>query len=363
MFGLADIYINYGTDLPAVTYEIMKKAEVCKRLRPGMRVGIKPNLVVPRPAEGGATTHPGIVEGILIYLQDAGIKDIVILEGSWVGDSTQRAFQNCGYDALAAKYGVKLIDTKRDKGVLHSFSGLTLSLCESVLRVDYLINVPVLKGHCQTHMTCCLKNLKGCIPDSEKRRFHTLGLHQPIAALNGVLRPSLHIVDSVCDLSFEEGGDPVESNRVLLGFDPVLLDSYGAQLMGYQPDDIGYLRYAKKYGIGRYADGNTEILEMNMQNRPKVSGRPSPSAQKYGRYIEEDSACSACYAALVYALHKTGGLNGNRIKIGQGYRGKSLEGMGVGNCTAGCERYVKGCPPKGSDIAEMIRKLQEPGEF
>jgi uncharacterized protein (DUF362 family) len=102
--------------------------------------------------------------------------------------------------------------------------------------MDYLINVPVLKGHCQTGMTCCIKNLKGCISDSEKRRFHTMGLMKPIAALGTVLKPALQVVDSVCgDLSFEEGGNPVVANRVMLGFDPVLVDSYGAKLLGFAP--------------------------------------------------------------------------------------------------------------------------------
>jgi uncharacterized protein (DUF362 family) len=311
---------------------------------------------VSRPADGGATTHPGIVEGIIRYLQDAGVRNISIIEGSWVGDSTQRAFQNCGYTPLAEKYGVTLVDTKHDRTVTRTCQGLSLSLCESPLKVDYLINVPVLKGHCQTDMTCCLKNLKGCIPDSEKRRFHSLGLHKPIAALNMALRPALHIVDSVCgDLSFEEGGNPIEANRVLLGFDPVLLDSYGAQLMGYQPEDIDHLRLAQEYGAGRFVGADTEILELNDQNRPKMGAVRSGAAKKYSQFIEEDSACSACYAALIFALSKSGPIRGEPIKIGQGFKGKTRPGLGVGNCTAGCERYVKGCPPKASDIVEMIR--------
>ncbi len=359
MFITPDIYISYGTNLPDITYEIMKAAGISAKLNPDMTVGIKPNLVVSHPAEGGATTHPEIVEGIIRYVQDAGVRSIVILEGSWVGDSTQHAFKNCGYTALAEKYGVKLIDTKRDQAVSRSCKGLSLSVCESALNVDFLINVPVLKGHCQTGMTCCLKNLKGCIPDSEKRRFHSLGLHKPIAALNTVLHPALHIVDSVCgDLSFEEGGNPVEANRVMLGFDPVLLDSYGAQLMGYQPDEIDYLRLAKEYGVGRYAGPDTEIMELNTQSRPKTGGHNNVGAKKFSPYIDADSACSACYAALIFALHKTGPIRGERIKIGQGFQGKTLKGIGVGNCTAGCDRYVKGCPPKASDIVAMIENMK-----
>ena len=269
---MADIYINYGTRLSDMAYELMQEARIKDRLHPGMSVGIKPNLAVARPADGGATTHPEIVEGILRYLKDAGIRNIVILEGSWVGDSTRRAFRICGYAALAEQYGAALVDTKEDKPVKRDAHGLSLSLCESALSVDYLINVPVLKGHCQTDLTCCLKNLKGCIPDSEKRRFHTMGLHKPIAVLNTVLRPDLHIIDSVCgDLSFEEGGNPVEANRLLLGFDPVLLDSYGAQLIGYEPDDIEHLRIARDYGVGSYADEETEIVTLHSDNKPAAA--------------------------------------------------------------------------------------------
>lgn len=355
---MSNIFINYGTNLKEITYEIMETAKIANQLKPNMKVGIKPNLVVARPADGGATTHPEIIEGIIRYLQDAGINHITILEGSWVGDSTSRAFKNCGYTRLAEKYGVRLIDTKKDKGITKEINGLSLKVCESALSVDYLINVPVLKGHCQTNMTCCLKNLKGCIPDSEKRRFHSMGLHKPIAALNAILRPDLHIVDSVCgDLSFEEGGNPIVANRIMLGFDPVLLDSYGAEFLGYQPDDIVHLRIAKEYGVGNYVDENTKIEELNDGNRPIVAKNDNSTVRRLRNYIEEDSACSACYASLIYALDKTGGIKGEKIKIGQGFQGKSVKGIGVGKCTSGCKEYVKGCPPKASDIIEFINQM------
>ena len=36
------------------------------------RIGIKPNLVVPAPAEFGATTHPEVVAGVIEYLLAGG---------------------------------------------------------------------------------------------------------------------------------------------------------------------------------------------------------------------------------------------------------------------------------------------------
>ncbi len=355
---MSKIYINYGSDAQAMTRALMDHADIASMLNPGTKVVIKPNLVVSRTADDGATTHPEIVEGIVAYLQAHDIHDITIAEGAWVGEgSTSRAFKKCGYYDIGKKYGVDVIDTKNDRAVDRPFRDMSLRLCETPLNADFLINVPVLKGHCQTNMTCCLKNLKGCIPDSEKRRYHSLGLDKPIAALGTVLRPHLHIIDSICgDLTFEEGGNPVESNRIMLGFDPVLLDSYGARLMGYRPDEIGHLRLAQQYGAGEFVDDATEIIEMNAENKPKTAPVRSSIVKRLASYIDEDSACSACYANLVFALNNTNRKPTEKLKIGQGWRGKQCEGMGIGNCVSGCSRHVRGCPPTAVDIIDFLEE-------
>jgi hypothetical protein len=43
------------------------------------------------------------------------------------------------------------------------------------------------------------------------------------------------------DLDFEEGGNPVRMNRILAGSDPVLIDSYAAQLLGFEAEEIAYI--------------------------------------------------------------------------------------------------------------------------
>jgi len=354
---MADIYVNYGTDIVAMVGELMQTADIAAKIKPAAKVCIKPNLVIASTAEGGATTHPEIVEGIIIYLQQAGVKDITIAEGSWVGDSTRRAYDRCGYNALGVKYGVRLVDTKQDKVISKRVNGSEFFVCETIENCDYLINVPVLKGHCQTIMTCCLKNMKGCIPDKEKRRFHAAGLHKPIATLNTLIKPDLNIVDSICgDLNFEEGGNPVQTNRIMLGFNSVLLDSYGAGLMGYRPDEIEHLRLAREYGVGEYCGPETEILELGTDNKPAVIPARGGTVKRLAANIQEDSACSACYAALIFALKKTG-YKGEKIKIGQGYKDKTSGGIGVGNCTSGCANHVKGCPPSAVEIVKFLENM------
>ena len=359
---MPDLVINYGTDIINMTIEALKNSCVDKILRKDMKVSIKPNLVLASPAETGATTHTAVVEGIILFLRELGVSNIKIIEGSWVGDSTDRAYKICGYYDLANKYKLEIVDLKKDKTKVFNVQGMDIAVCREALETDFLINVPVLKAHCQTDLTCCLKNLKGCIPDTEKRHFHQMGLHRPIAALNTIIKTGLCVVDGICgDLTFEEGGNPIEKNMILVGTDPVLIDSYCAKLIGYQPEEIDYIKYAQTLGVGRIIDASSEILELNTDKKPKIKTVRSNIARSLGKYINEKDSCSACYSALIHALHKVSEgdkrkLRG-KINIGQGFRGQTVDGIGSGNCTKGCSHFVKGCPPTAADIVKFIEEL------
>lgn len=356
------LYINYGKDYAEMTYNLMREAGVGKTLEPDMKIILKPNLVVAKEARFGATTHPEVIDGIIKYLIENGITNITIAEGSWIGvPKTESAFRECGYFDLLnkyRKYNISLLDTKKDKVIFAEAEGEKLGVCKTIYEADYLINIPVLKGHCQTKMTCCLKNMKGYIPDSEKRRYHSVGLTKPIALLNSIIKPNLHIVDSICgDLDFEEGGNPVQADRIMLGFDPVLLDSYGASLLGYTEDDVGYLKLANELGLGEIINKNTIITELNANSKP-AHQNSNGTASRLAKNIDEKSACSACYANLIFALDKTDTNNLNqKVKIGQGWRGVKDNGIGVGNCTRGCAKNIKGCPPAAVDIIEFLKNL------
>ena len=48
-----------------------------------------------------------MVAGIIEYLKEHGFRDMVMLEGSWVGDKTREAFETCGFDRLEEEYQVR----------------------------------------------------------------------------------------------------------------------------------------------------------------------------------------------------------------------------------------------------------------
>ena len=355
---MSKIYQIYGSDAHIMTKELLKAANAISLIDASNKtVALKPNLVVAGTPERGAVTHPGVLSGAIEYFieNNINVKDISIIEGSWVGDETMRAMRRAGYDKVCEKYNVKFYDLKKDNTRDIDTAIGKIAVCVKALDAGLLINLPVLKGHCQTVMTCALKNLKGCLPDREKRRFHALGLTKPIAALGAALKPKLTIVDSICgDLDFEEGGNPVQTNRMYLGFDAVKLDAYGLNLMGLSFNDVPYVKLAEKYGGGVAEVLEQDIINLNEpENSQTENYRVSGIVANLTKRVKQDKACSACFANLVRALHITGRTDID-ISIGQGWRGKEIKGLGVGVCCKNADKCVMGCPPDARAIAEVL---------
>lgn len=358
-----DIYIIQGEDYKQMAIQILEAAKLAEDIADRKkRIGIKPNILGCKKASEGATTHPELVDAVLSYLLDNGFSNPVVLEGAWIGDRTARAVKYCGIYDICRKHQVPFIDLQADSFQTVDAAGMSIDICSEVLKLDYLINLPVLKGHCQTNITCALKNSKGLIPNSEKRRFHTLGLHKPIAHLNKAIRQDFILVDNICgDLDFEEGGNPVVMNRILGFKDPVLCDSFAAECIGYDPLSIEYIRLAEQLGIGSTDVAHANLIPLNEGALNVGNIHRSPLVSKLASYTAAKDACSACYGSLIYALNRLDneGLLHTKTKksiaIGQGYRGKSGN-LGVGQCTKCFEKTLNGCPPKAVDIVEFLKE-------
>lgn len=396
-----EIIVIYGKEYKAMTKELLVRADLASLISgKDTLIGIKPNLLGPVLAEEGGTTHPCVVEGLIEYLQENGFSNLVMLEGSWVGDKTEESVRYCGYDRISERYQVPFWDMQKDKAVKADCGGMELNICERARKIEFLINVPVLKGHCQTKITCALKNMKGLIPNSEKRRFHRLGLHDPIGHLALGLHQDFILVDSICgDLTFEDGGNPVEQNRLMAALDPVLCDAYGCQLLGIPVEQVPYITTAARLGAGSCDAAQAQVTvlrEQRMEEQADVRAlcerkleertdesavyEQKPAAQtvyvedaahggvteggyrrvmKLAEKAEEVDSCSACYAYLIPALEmlEDEGLLDRlteKICIGQGHRGKTGE-LGVGNCTCKFRHTLEGCPPTENQMYEFLK--------
>ena len=351
----------YGTDYPEMTKRLLASADLASMIRhPDERICIKPNLVSPTPAEYGATTHPEIVSGIIEYLFEHNFRNIVIAEGSWIGDRTSDAFEYCGYNTIKEKYGVPLIDAQKEKTFTADCAGEPVTFCSFLKDVDFLINVPVLKGHSQTGITCALKNLKGVIPNSEKRSFHARGLHRPIAHMNTFIKQDFIVVDHICgDPEIEDGGHPLTRNCIMAALDPVLVDAYTCRILGVSPSKAAYIHMAAELGVG--SDDLAGLMLSVLEGEDNESLPENFRMIRFPDSVNDVSSCSACYTNLTEALDRleSEGLLcrlREKICIGQGFKGKTGI-LGVGSCTSGFRHSLKGCPPSIDEIHRFLREF------
>ena len=356
---MSKIYQIYGQDAHGMTVRLLEASNAYSLVPAGGSVALKPNLVIAGTPESGATTHAGVLSGCIEYFREHGVTELSVIEGSWIGDETMRAMHRAGYDRVCEKYGVPFYDLKKDRTRTVKTAAGPIDICCRALDAGLLVDLPVLKGHGQTIMTCALKNLKGCLPDREKRHFHAMGLQKPIAALAAVLKPRLIVVDSICgDLDFEEGGNPVQTNRMYLGTDAVQLDAYGRSLMGLMPEDVPYVELCQQYGGGNASWSEDDVIELNHPTDSASYPRPSGTVARLTKNVHEDQACSACYAALVRALYTSRCGQKEEIYIGQGWQGKTPDGLGIGRCCAGASQCVRGCPPTAEAIVSKLEEMQ-----
>lgn len=355
----------YGTDYKEMTKELLCSADAAD-LIPDRHtlIGIKPNLVSPSSADRGGVTHPEIVSGIIEYLRENGFDNIIMLEGSWVGDKTSESYTASGFDKVSELYGIPFYDLQKEPASVTDCAGMDIEICDLAKRVEFLINVPVLKGHCQTHITCALKNLKGLLTNREKRHFHACGLHEPIAHLNAFMHQDLIIVDNICgDLDFEDGGNPVYRNCIMAALDPVLTDAYACSLLHTDTDDVPYIGLSEELGVGSSDIKSTDIRVIR-ETAEWRDGNMLPYSGKVVALkdmVDSVDSCSACYGYLLPALQmlKEDGLFDKldaKICIGQGYRGQKGT-LGVGSCTSGFDFCINGCPPTENQIYEGLKEF------
>lgn len=228
-------------------------------VHPGETVLLKPNAAWDRSPEQGANTHPAVVAEVVRQCRSAGAKRIVVAENP-VHDA-RRCAQRSGILAAVSAAGGEYVFPSGSGFTWTALGGTVLDSWEVmsvVFSADRLINLPVVKDHALSVLTCGLKNSYGLVGGT-RARLHQ-DLHAAIADLAAAFRPTLTIVDAtrVMVRGGPTGGrleDVITRNRVAAGTDPVALDAWAARQLDRDPRDIPHISLAEGKGLGSLAAG------------------------------------------------------------------------------------------------------------
>jgi len=225
-------------------------------VKPNQTVVVKPNIGWDTSPEKGADTNPNLIYEIIKHCYDAGAKKVYVFDNTC--NNWQKCYKNSGIED-AVKNAGGVIVTGKDEGMYQEVelkNAKILSktkLHELILSSDVFINVPVLKNHSSTTVSCAMKNLMGTIWD--RKFFHKNGLSQCIADCPTYRKPDLNIVDAyrVMKTNGPRGISPndcITMKAQLISTDIVAVDTAAVKLFGINPEDITYLSKGQSNGLG-----------------------------------------------------------------------------------------------------------------
>ncbi|MDD2332563.1 MAG: DUF362 domain-containing protein, partial [Candidatus Cloacimonetes bacterium] len=141
------------------------------KLKRARKVLIKPNLLGAFAPERAVTTHPLVVEAIARYFLSKN-KSIIIADSNGGSANLDRVLTTCGYNYLAEKYPIRIINLSTYGVSSKDRNQYTLKISKIIGECGALINVGKLKTHSLVAYTGAIKNLYGLIPGLTKSEYH-----------------------------------------------------------------------------------------------------------------------------------------------------------------------------------------------
>ncbi len=226
----------------------------------------------------GRNTSPWVLDGALSELQSRFPHTEFLIVDADVAGSRQfdRACEQWGYRAIAQRRNARILNLSESPVVTKPTSNACCPLLEFpevVLKADSIINLPVVKTHVLTGISCALKNHWGLLPRL-RYQYHPF-VHEVVAEINRQIQHTIATIadGTICmEASGPKTGVPRVCNVIVAGRDRVAVDSAVLEFMGMDPALAPHVSKAEEYGVGRTAFEivGDELVRMRFQ-MPKKS--------------------------------------------------------------------------------------------
>lgn len=228
-------------------------------VQPGMKVGVKANLVTFLKPESAATTHPAALAALVRLLMERGAEVTV---GDSPGGLYTAAFVNRVYAATGMKRveqaGARLNRDFRERQAEFPEARVAKRFTYTAWLddMDGIIDFCKLKSHGMMSMSAAVKNMFGTIPGTMKPEYHfkypdECAFADMLVDLNEYFKTKLSIADAVVGMEGNgpTAGTPRAIGAILASRSPYALDVACARVIGVTMDDVPTLRAAYERGL------------------------------------------------------------------------------------------------------------------
>ena len=236
-------------------------------IKPDDRVLIKPNILIAKPPEEAVTTHPALIEAIIMVIKKVGAVPLVgDSPGGLVGNVGEH-WKVTGIEEVCNRLNVEILNFESSGVYEKRINGNHYHIAKPVLDADFIINVPKIKTHGLTILTCAIKNMYGTIPGLTKVNYHKEApkpsdFAELVVDIFALSKPGLNIVDGIIgmDGNGPSAGNPKEMGLILASTDSVAIDSLICQILGKNPLKVPTNKNAYERGLGEADINKIKVL-------------------------------------------------------------------------------------------------------
>ncbi len=232
----------------------------------GETILLKPNMAWDRTFEQGANTNPYLLREVAKLFLKNGAKKVIIADVPC--NDPKKVMERSRILKEGESAGAEVLTPSNS--VIVSFKGKTIQEFEVgdiFLKVDRIINMPVVKVHSLSTITCCMKNWYGVLM-GKRNRLHQ-DIHQSLVDLSNAIKSTLCIIDAsrIMVSNGPTGGslsDVLEKNLFCFTTDEVAGDFWAGELLEKNPSSILSIQLAKAKGLGTddYKSLNYEFISL-----------------------------------------------------------------------------------------------------
>lgn len=202
------------------------------------KIVIKPNLNSNMNALTGNTTDLRLLYAVITSLKQRGYSNITVAEGYAGGFHREgiNVIERLKVDKLCELTDVKIVNANfaTETADVNFEKGTVAQIARVFIENDYFINLPKIKTHTETTLSCCCKSLIGCLAGQQNKKKVHESLFKNIIHINRKVKPDLYIVDGIVSM---EGngpttGTPKKTGVILSGNDPYLIDLVVSRIIG-----------------------------------------------------------------------------------------------------------------------------------
>ncbi len=261
-------------------------------IKPGMRVAIKPNLLMAKKPEDAATTHPSVVHAVIKLVQKAGGIAVIVESpgGPYNIPLLKMVYAKTGIEQIANETGAELnYDLRVEKINNNEAEYLkSLKILKPLYDADLIINLAKLKTHGFMVYTGAVKNMFGSIAGLEKSDYHLrMSNHELFAnCLIDIFlatKPRINIIDGIIAMEGDgpSAGVPKYIGCLFASTDAYACDYVALKAIGVDYRKVPVMKIAEDRGI--FDKNNVNMLGVDLESiKPDSFEVPALSHQKVG---------------------------------------------------------------------------------